>query len=220
MQPYQEAGQEAKRQSEMPYKTARTAGAILGSAAGIGLPVSRVLPFLSKYIPADLAIKGLSKIDPRFGKFIEKGLKEGYDFNEIKDFIEKKAKQGSEKEPAKEGRNIIEQYSPELHQFIDQHVKVGKNPIQAGSIAQGMSQFQNIIRKLVKDHKAPWSNILESVYGGQGMAQQQQGQQQQQMQQPQQQMQQPQQGQQQPGQGQQGMSDADLLSAIERTLKL
>lgn len=52
--------------------------------------ISRALPFLSKYIPFNIASKGLKKIDPRFGNFIESSVASGYTANEIMDFIRQK----------------------------------------------------------------------------------------------------------------------------------
>jgi hypothetical protein len=152
-------------------------------------------------------MKGINKVSPALGQFLRKGQKNGLNIKEGFEFLKKQMT--PKEESAQDNRNIIEQESPELHQFIDQEVRKGRKPIEAGAIAQSDKRFMDIIKKLVKTHKTPWSNILESIYGGQGMAQPQQAQQQQ-MQQPQA----PQQGQ------QQGMSDADLLAAIERTLKL
>lgn len=99
MQPYQQANKEIRRQGELPLKTLATAGSFGASALG-GIALGRVLPFLSKFIPQDLAIKGLSKIDPRFGKFINKALSEGKSFEEIKDFIRNKASPEESKEIA------------------------------------------------------------------------------------------------------------------------
>lgn len=104
--------------------------------------------------------------------------------------------------PSKEGRNIIQQYSPELHQFIEEQVKNGRNPIEAGAIAQNDKRFSSIINKLSKDHKTPWSNILQTVYG-QGELQSLQPEQNQQ-----------QQLQQKPGQGQ-----AALMAILEQIRK-
>lgn len=177
MQPYQEASQEIRRQGELPIKALKTVGSLAATtaAAYAGGPVlSRVMPFLSKYIPEDLAIKGLSKIDPRFGKFIKKALSSGKSFDEVKGFIEEKAEEGAQEEQAKESRNIIEQESPELHQFIDQEVKKGRKPIEAGAIAQNDKRFTDIIKKLMKNHKTNWSDIIQSIYGTGETAQPQQ----------------------------------------------
>jgi hypothetical protein len=170
MQPYQRATEEIIRQGEAPLSLAKTAGQI-GSAVLTGYTGSsiagRVLPMLSKYIPQELAIKGLNKIDPRFGKFVNKAMSGGQTFDSIRDFLEEKAQEGL---PAKQSGNIIEQESPELHKFLDQEIKKGRKPIEAAAIAQNDKKFSNIINKLMKSHKTPWSSIVESIFGSGDMA--------------------------------------------------
>src|ERR1700722_19679494 len=83
MQPYQEATQEIKRQSQLPLKILKQ-GAFIGATALGGAPIlARIAPLLSKFIPEDMAIKGLSKIDPRFGKFINSAMKLGHSFEDV-----------------------------------------------------------------------------------------------------------------------------------------
>lgn len=178
MQPFERASEESRRRTDLPINYAKKAATAVGGAA----IANRIVPFLSKYIPENLATKGLNKVSHKLGNFIKKAGAMGFDFDETRDFIGEKLTGGIEQEPAKEDRNIIQQYSPELHQFIDQEVKKGRKPIEAGALAQSDKRFKKIISQLEKDHKTPWSSILESVYGGVGMAQPQQ----QQMQQPQQ----------------------------------
>jgi len=174
MQPYQEASEEIRRQGETPLRIAKgiasTAGSIAGGTvlAGVG---GKVLPLLSKYIPTEMAIKGLSKIDPRLGKFIGKAMEEGYDFDEIRNFIGEKFEESKPSKSVSE-KNIVEQYSPELHQFMDQEIKSGRRPIEAGALAENDKRFGKIIQKMVKDHKTPWSGILQSIYGSGEMAKQ------------------------------------------------
>lgn len=127
---------------------------------------SKVLPFLNEYIPADLAMKGISKVAPKVGEFLKKGTASGLNLKDGLDYLKNEfTSQESKKQPAKENRNIIEQYSPELHQFIDEQVKNGRSPLEAGALAQHDKRFSNIISKLSKDHKTPWSGILQTVYG-------------------------------------------------------
>lgn len=171
MQPYQEASEEIRRQGQLPIKALKTAASIgtsVASAYAGGATLSRVLPFLSNYIPQNIATKGLEKIDPRFGKFINTALSAGKSFDEIKDFIKDKA-QGAE-EP-KDNRNIIQQYSDQLAAFLENHIKNGRQPLEAGALAQLDPKFQKIINKIEKDHKSPWSSILQSIYGKGDMAQ-------------------------------------------------
>lgn len=174
MQPYQEEAEAIKRQGEMPFRAAKTAAMyapIAGAAAGAGNQIlKRVAPFLSEYLPQNLAIKGLSKIDPRLGKFIQTALDNGQTWNEVKDFIGSKFQESEEpqkekKKPAKENRNIIEQYSPELLNFMKEQISGGRPAIQAAAIAQNDKRFGDVIKKMMKDHKLPWSAIVESVFG-------------------------------------------------------
>jgi hypothetical protein len=156
-----------------------SAASSLATAAIASPLASKVMPFLNQYIPPALAMKGIEKVSPKLGSFLKKGQKMGLDVQEGLDFIKDKF-DGEKKESPKENRNIIQQYSPELHQFIDQQVKSGRSAIEAGAIAQADKRFSGIINKLSKDHKTPWSNILESVYGKGDMAQPNQQQEQQQ----------------------------------------
>lgn len=180
MQPYQEATEEIRRQGELPLKTAKTLGSVGASAATAylgGGAINRILPFLSKYIPEDLVKKGLSKIDPRYGKFIDKALSHGKSIEEIKDFIGEKIQGSQETKTAPEQRSIIEQYSPELFQFLKGEIDKGRAPLEAGALAQLQEPFKKIIKKMSEDHKAPFSSILQSVFGGAQQAQQPQNQQ-------------------------------------------
>lgn len=173
MNSFEEAAEEMRRQSEGPKRF--TQGAINVAKTGLGLGagvagaatfaplLKKVAPFLSDYIPENLAIKGLSKLSPKLGKFVNKAFNNGFDFKEVKDFLGEQVK---ESESAKDERNIIEQVSPELHQFILERIKKGHSPIQAGALAtiKG-SKFIPIIEKLKKDHKTGWGDIVEMIYG-------------------------------------------------------
>lgn len=227
-----------KRQSERPKRfvsgpigkavgaAALGAAATAGSAAFAPL-LARAAPLLSEYIPQDLAIKGLSKISPKLGKFVDDALNSGFDFDEAKDFLGKQIKESQE--PAKQDKNIIERVSPELHAFMSDQIKQGRNGYQAGAIAQKDKRFSSVIDKLQKEHKVSWADIIEQVYGQgaapkkQGMMQQesdrfnqQYGEEQQQQPQGQQPGQQQQQQQGQPGPGMQAISA--VLNKINQKL--
>jgi hypothetical protein len=148
------------------------------SVAGAGI-AAKVMPWLSEYIPADLAMKGLSKVAPKVANFLKRGHSMGLDIKEGMDYVKDQFSSRNGKESpenaenpqespknTQNSKNIIEQYSPELHQFIDQEVKKGRSVIQAGALAQNDKRFGDIIKKLTKDHKADWSSILETIYGG------------------------------------------------------
>jgi hypothetical protein len=232
MRPSERASEEINKRNERFNENVKSGAKTVVSAA-LAATGARILPFLSEHIPVDLAIKGISKISPKIGDFIKKGMSQGLDvkdgFQFLKDQIQpKEEEKEAEKKPeqTKENRNIIQQYSPELHEFIQQEVQKGRTPTEAWFMAQAGSkakEFKKIIDKIEKDHKTSFSSLVNMIYGGgqYGGAvnpqQSQQGQQQQQNQPhpgsargkmlaaDQAQMQQQQQGQQQPGQGQQAL---------------
>lgn len=39
--------------------------------------IKKLIPFLDEYIPEDLALKGISKVSPKIGSFLKKGLSKG-----------------------------------------------------------------------------------------------------------------------------------------------
>lgn len=169
MQPYQEASQAIRKQGELPLDLAKRGAGIASSAGAAyltGGAINRVLPFLSKYIPEDLAIKGLNKVDPRYGSFIQKALGAGQTFEEIKDFIGSKIEDEEKKSP-KEDRNIIQQYSPRIFEYLTRIIKNGSTPTEAAIKAQKFldTKDKSIIKQIEKDHKTPWTSIVESIFG-------------------------------------------------------
>ena len=63
--------------------------------------------------------------------------------------------------------NIIAKYSPELHDFISKHLQSGRSHEEAGALARSQKQFSLIIKKIEKDAKKRWSEVLREVYQGQ-----------------------------------------------------
>lgn len=170
MRPDEEANR-AEIERDQRFRSNVAKGVGTAATLAVGGATARIMPFLSKFIPADLAMKGLSKVSPKMADFLKKGQAMGLNIEEGLDYI-----RGSitpkQPEPPKQNKNIIEQYSPELHEFIMGEIQKGRSPIEAGAIAglgaKGMPDFRKIISKLTKDHKTPWSAILETVYGQQG----------------------------------------------------
>lgn len=211
MQPYQKASEQILKQSSEPGELLKKAGKAALSI-GVSAPIfGKVNALLNSFIPSNISAKGLSKVDSRFGKFINGVVNNGGSQDEALNFIKEKMNLESEEKSqgnAKQQQNIIEQYSPELNQFMNQEIQKGRSPIEAGALAQNDKRFSQVIKKLSKDHKANWSAILESIYGGGQMAQAQQPGQ-------------PQGGQQsqQPGQQQSGNVDQALMAAFDKILK-
>jgi hypothetical protein len=97
LQPYQEAGQEINRQQAEPGRLLKgSANIALGVASG-GAILNKIIPFLSKYIPFGLALKGISKVEPRLGKFIQGSINQGHAAEEVMDFVREKITPSEEK---------------------------------------------------------------------------------------------------------------------------
>jgi hypothetical protein len=213
-----EVGRDKKFRSNVGKGVATAASLGAGALGGLS---SKILPFLNQYIPAGLAMQGISKVAPKLGTFLQKGQEMGLDVQQGLDFLKDKLspKEGSD---SKEKRNIIEQYDPDLFRLLKRKLELGDDPGEAASHSN-FGKYKESIKKMEKDHKMPFADIVKSVFGQGQMGlpqQQQQAQQQAQMQaQQQQQMQgqQLQQGQQgQGGQGQQAL--AAILQKIQARL--
>lgn len=196
MIPYRKATDSLIKQHERPAKLLKTAASIGLTGAGAAL-ASKALPFLSEYIPSELAMKGLSKVSPKLGKFVQEGLSLGKSFDEIKEFV------GSQLSPALQNEqeqkpNILQQYSPELFGFIQEEVKKGRTPMQGAGLAKLSGKFGQVIKQMENDHKMPYSSIIESVFGEEEP---------QQPSQPQQQM-------------AQGNGDEALMAAIQKIMQM
>jgi hypothetical protein len=212
MQPYQAASDAIKRQKDEPGELLKKAAVAGAGLAAAGPLAARILPLLSEFIPAGLAAKGLSKVDPRLGKFIQGATDNGYPIGEAIGYLKDKFSGASEKqEPAKENRNILEQYSPELYQLILGLVQNGQSPIAAATAAAKSGKYSKEIAQIQKDHKTGLGAIVQSIFGGGQMAQQQQSKA----------AVYPQQSQQQQQQAQGGAnSDQALLAALEKILTM
>lgn len=134
---------------------------------------TRILPLLSEFVPTDFAFNAISRISPQIGSFLKRGKDSGLDLREglnyLKDsfFSEKPEEEVDQKgQPSTfDERNIIQKYSPELHQFILDKIKSGRSALEAGAMARLDKSNDKIIRKMEYDSKLPWSSILETTYG-------------------------------------------------------
>lgn len=180
MQYYHKADEAMRSGDEYPLQLAKNAGmAYLGggiASAGskaIGKLIPAIGSLINPYVPDKLSMAGLKKVDPRFGKFINDALDQGYNYDDLRTFLGGKVEQAHQQikppEPPKQNRNPIEQHSPDLHRFITEEIQNGRSPLQAGALAS--LKFKKEISKITKEYKSPWSAILESVYGSEQSAQ-------------------------------------------------
>lgn len=187
MEPYQRAGDNLRERNALPGKLVKGAASVAGNAAlaasGAGLAsagvrvASKVMPFLSEHIPMSLAIKGLSKINPKLGQFVSKAMDEGYDFEEVKQFIGEKmepkqepAKQDIEKKDPSQS-NLLGQFSPELQSFIEQQIQSGKAPDHAAASAMPRAEFSELIRDIEKKTKKKFTALVRELYEGKAVQQ-------------------------------------------------
>lgn len=94
LQPYQRASQEIQRQSSTGLNAVgQVASTAIGGAglAGGGAILSKIIPFLSKHIPTALAIKGIQRVAPKIGKFLQASMNQGHPIEEVFTFLKDKA---------------------------------------------------------------------------------------------------------------------------------
>lgn len=166
MQPYQEASEEIKRQKDEPKKGLINAGATALSLAGSTAVLSKITPFLSKYISPDLAKKGLSKISPELGKFVEGAEKQGNTTESIFDYIKNKINPESKSEDNKsQTDNIIQKISPELHDEIVQMVGQGKKAFEVSQDIKKSGKYNKELKDIFDQTKSAFSDLISSIYG-------------------------------------------------------
>lgn len=147
---------------------------VLAGAAGLGASM-KIAPFLSEYLPLDLAMKGINKVAPQIGNFLKHGQKMGLTLESGLDYLKGQAskrqnlqeeEQDLKSKNPKEERNIVQQYSPELHNYLSQKIKSGEDPVRAGAAAFFENKnFEDIIEKIEKDHRTNWSELVQTIYG-------------------------------------------------------
>lgn len=207
MQPYQKASEEIKKHQQLPTQALGTAASVAGSIVGGGAIAKRVLPFLSQYIPADLMRKGLSKLDPRFGKFIDGALNHGYNIDEVRGFMEEKFSQPGQSTQQVSSSNPLQDFEtnyPEVAGALSRTIQNGQSPDAAAAILKNSTSFSKEIKKLEKEVGKNFVDYVLELFGNQS-----------------QQMQQPENFQQMQGQPQQGSNvDAQLMAALDKILKM
>lgn len=191
----------------------KAAASALTGAGAIGLS-SKIAPFLSQYISPEIAVKGISKVSPKIGEFLQKGMAMGLPVQEGLDFV--KENLGGVKQDIKKGSgpkniNVLGQFSPELQQFVEEKIQSGKSPDHAAALAMNQAELSDIVRGVEAKTKKRFTEFVREIYEGKAVDQ---GQSQAALQNPSQGMQAPQQ--------QQGgnVSDQDLMSAFQKIMSM
>lgn len=170
MNPYEDVAEEMKRQSEGPKRFGKTAlrlGSTVG-AASFAPVLARAAPFLSSYLTEDMAIKGLSKVSPKFGSFIKSAMNAGKSFDEVRDFIGEKVQESQKSTDMSD--HPVEKLAPALHQFLKQEIGKGRKPIQALAVAKVNGHGKDI-EKISKKIGKNLSEMIDQLYGGEQQSQ-------------------------------------------------
>jgi hypothetical protein len=178
--PYQTAAEETRRQAGAPIKTAATIGAsVIGGSAAL----KKVLPFLNKLIPGELMRKGLSKVNPDIGKFIDTALNNGYGLDDIRNFMSEKFSPKEEDNQQTQENPIVKQAKdfetnyPDIIQALMSHINNGRSPQEAAAILKTSTPFSQKIKKIEKDSGKNFVDFILEMMGGKQTSQMQQPQQ-------------------------------------------
>lgn len=166
-------------------KGVKTAANVVTTAAGIGA-TAKVLPFLSQYITPDVALKGISKVSPKLGGFLKRGMEQGLNLQDGLNFIKDNITGKPEKQSMTSGlqdqfkqeygsaiQDFIANFSPDLDAFLKKQIKAGRTPFEAGALARAQG-FEGVIKEMEQSTKFKFSDILAKIFGmeppqGQGM---------------------------------------------------
>ncbi len=182
MQPYQEATEQVRKRAQDPKKALTAAGTIAGSIAGGSALASRVLPLLSSYIPGELMRKGLSKINPKIGAFVDTAINNGYGLDDVRDFMKEKfstsesselpQQQNQDQEhPIVKEAKIFESDFPQIAQAIANLMKSGRTPIESADIVE--KSLPKEIKSMEKKMGKKFKDFITELFGNQPESMQQ-----------------------------------------------
>jgi hypothetical protein len=170
MRPDEEAAEVEITRDRKNRSILSTVAKSAGASAAAGL-AARVMPLLSDFVPTDFAVNAISKIAPQLGSFLKKGKNAGLDLREGLNYLRDNVFSEQDKDQVKtqaDSKNIVQRYSPELHQYIVEQIGRGRSALEAGALATLEKSHASSIKKIVADAKIPWSEIVEASYGGTG----------------------------------------------------
>ncbi len=160
-----------ERTSEVKSVLETTANAATGIVGGS--MALKVLPFLSEYIPLELAKKGIDKVAPTLGRMLDQGLKQGLTLQSGLEFLKGEfiPEEGKKMREEKK-KNEVGEVSQELQDFIEQHVQGGKSPDHAAALAMVNPKFMDMTRQIEKQTGKPFTASIRELYEGKAVNQQ------------------------------------------------
>lgn len=162
---------EQEKRGERNIKTGVNLATSAALTAGGAALASKVVPFLSEHIPSYLAVKGINKISPKIGKWLEKGIEKGLPVEEGLEFLKEKLTGKSNK---KKAVNLIGQISPDLQDFIEGEIQGGKSADYAAATAMIKPEFLDIARGIEKQTKKRFTELVRELYEGEAIQQEEQ----------------------------------------------
>lgn len=163
-----ESAEREIEEAERPKKIAKNALSIGASAIGIGSlgigkdMIKRLLPFLNQSLPEEIAVKGISKINGKFGKFIEEGIKKGLPASGAIDYLRREAADTPLGKELKAYREQLAKDSPALQKFKkelggEEHFLRGRKgemeQLEAKRVMQERSQADKLERQKIQGSK-------------------------------------------------------------------
>lgn len=136
-------------------------------AAGMGVAGSRLLPLLGEFVPMELAMKGINKIAPKVGDFLQRGQKAGLDLRDGLDFLKNQIERSAER---KEESKInpfqnFENEFPRLSEALNRIVEQGQPAEAAAAILKNASWAKSDINKLEKNVGKNFVDFVKEMFG-------------------------------------------------------
>lgn len=148
----------------------KTVASLGAGAAGLS---SKLMPFLNQYIPADLAMKGISKLSPKVGEFLRRGQSVGLDLQQGLDFVKEKIQPALPNEDEDTEENIIKKFSPKLSGLVDKYVRAGHPIEEVEQIVRSPgNKLSREVEHMEKSLGMTFYDIIRSIYGGEKRGQQ------------------------------------------------
>lgn len=164
-----------EKQGERNIKSGLNLAASAGLAYGGTAIASKVIPFLSEHIPSYLAVKGINKISPKLGSWLEKGIEKGLPIEEGLSFLKEKLT-GEPSKKKNMNLNFIGQISPELQEYIESEIQSGKSVDHAAATAMIKPEFLEIAKGIEQQSKKRFTALVREIYEGRAIDQGQNGQ--------------------------------------------
>lgn len=168
MQPYQKAADSQIQQTAKPISY-----------------LSKAASMLSYYIPANIAVKGINKLSPKLGEFVNFAKKKGIGDEDIVSFLREKHEKIQESQKKSEKKTIFDELIGDIDILsLDEQkqnqlnfLKTASNQLEQKGKSKGDSAFKNIAKKIKEVLSGNIGMVQGEAMGMQNNPQMQQSQQ-------------------------------------------